>query len=501
MVNYLSRFDPNVANLTHNLRDLLKKGSDSTWTDVHSIDFRKIIETLCKEGKILRYYRPELELFIETDASRKGIGMALLQSENDERSSLYLIAFGSKTLTSAETRYANIERELLGVVGALEKFHYFTFGRPVVILTDHKPLISISKKALVNAPPRLQRLLLRLHNYNTSLQWILGKEMIFADHLSRNIGPEESHEPTCKGLDIKIQDVYLNTSDEKCVSLAAETDKDEILVMLKNMIIKGWLDMRDSCPQILRKYWTYRDELSILDGLVLKGVRIVIPEQCKNEVLEKLHEGHFGIERTKLRARDTVYWPEINADIEALIKTCEICQENGRRNNKDLVLAREIPIAPWTLVEMDIFTCEDHTFLLTVDVTSRFPVVRILSSEMTRSVLNAIKGIYSDFGLPKRVLTDNGSCFKSRDFTEFHAKLGVKVEHSSAYNHQSVGSVKRMVQTMKQILRKNGENAWLAMLIYRATDIPGINKSPSELLNGRKYRTNLPDHRSSQKGD
>ena len=134
MVNYLSRFDPNVANLTHNLRDLLKKGSDSTWTDVHSIDFRKIIETLCKEGKILRYYRQELELFIETDASGKGIGMALLQSENDERSSLYLIAFGSKTLTSAETRYVNIERELLGMVGALEKFHYFTFGRPVVIL-------------------------------------------------------------------------------------------------------------------------------------------------------------------------------------------------------------------------------------------------------------------------------------------------------------------------------------------------------------------------------
>ena len=131
--------------------------------------------------------------------------------------------------------------------------------------------------------------------------------MIFADHLSRNIAPKESHEPTCKGLDIKIQDVYLNTSDEKCVSLAAETDKDEILVMLKSMIIKGWPDTRDSCPQILRKYWRYRDELSILDGLVLKGVRIVIPEQCKNEVLEKLHEGHFGIERTKLRARDMVY--------------------------------------------------------------------------------------------------------------------------------------------------------------------------------------------------
>ena len=146
MVNYLSRFDPNIANMMHNLRELLKKGSDPKWTDIHTLDFNRIIEALCSEGKILKYYRSELDLYIETDASSKGIGMALLQSENNDHSSLYPIAFGSKTLTSAETRYANIERELLGVVRALEKLHYFTFGHPVVILTDHKPLISISKK-------------------------------------------------------------------------------------------------------------------------------------------------------------------------------------------------------------------------------------------------------------------------------------------------------------------------------------------------------------------
>ena len=137
------------------------------WTDVHSLDFKRIIETLCKEGTVLKYYKPELDLFLETDASGKGIGMALLQSNSNERESLYPITYGSKTLTPAEMRYANIERELLGVVGALEKFHYyFTFGHPVTVLTDHKPLIAIAKKALINAPLRLQRLLLRLNNYN-----------------------------------------------------------------------------------------------------------------------------------------------------------------------------------------------------------------------------------------------------------------------------------------------------------------------------------------------
>ena len=164
----------------------------------------------------------------------------------------------------------------------------------------------------------------------------------------------------------------------------------------------------------------------------------------------------------------------------------------SKRNNKDPDIPREIPLLPWSLLEMDLFNMDNSSFLLVVDVTSRFPVVRILSSESTNSVVNALKGVYCDFGLPKRVLSDNGPCFRSRDFIEFHEKLGISFEKSSAHNHQSVGSAERMVQTIKQIMNKNAENARLAMLIFRATPIPGINKSPGEILNGRKFRMNLP---------
>ena len=316
--------------------------------------------------------------------------------------------------------------------------------------------------------------------------------MVFADHLSRNVSGRESKEPTCSGLDLKINDIFLNASKEKCISLAKETDKDEALLALKNQIIKGWPDNRSDCPMMLREYWSFRDELSILDGLVLKGTRIVIPKSCQDELLLKLHEGHFGVDHTKLRARDSIYWLHIGRDIENLIKTCEKCQEFSRRNNKDPAIPRELPLVAWSLLELDLFTFENSTFLLIVDVTSRFPVVRILSNESTRSVLNALKGVYCDFGLPKRVLTDNGPCFRSQEFNEFHAKFGVSVEKSSAYNHQSVGSVERMVQMIKQIMTKNADDAWLTMLIFRATDIPGINKSPGEILNGRKYQTGLP---------
>ena len=94
---------------------------------------------------------------------------------------------------------------------------------------------------------------------------------------------------------------------------------------------------------------------------------------------------------------------------------------------------------------------DDHSFLVVVDVTLCFAVVRILPNESSRSVINALKGIYSEFGLPRRVLSNNSPCFKSHEFTEFHAKLIILVEKSSAFNHQSVGNVERMVQTIKQI--------------------------------------------------
>ena len=103
--------------------------------------------------------------------------------------------------------------------------------------------------------------------------------------------------------------------------------KDETLITLKNQIIKGWPPMRSECLKSLQDYWNYRDELGILDSLILKGTRIIIPNQCREELFNQLHEGHFGIDRTKLIVKDSVYWPGINKDIKDLVQTCDICQE------------------------------------------------------------------------------------------------------------------------------------------------------------------------------
>ena len=177
-----------------------------------------------------------------------------------------------------------------------------------------------------------------------------------------------------------------------------------------------------------------------------------------------------------------------------MVKACDKCQEFSRRNNKDPILPGELPLVAWTLLELDLFTCENTNFLLVVDVTSQFPVVRVLPNETSKSIINVLKGIYCDFGLPKRILSDNGPCFRSFEFVDFHAKLNIAVEKSSAYNHNSVGSVERMVQIIKQIIAKNADEAWLAMLIFRSTDIPGLNKSPGEISMVQKVQNWITSH-------
>ena len=138
------------------------------------------------------------------------------------------------------------------MVGGLEKFHSFTFGDPVEFLTDHKPFISISNKSLFSALPRLHCLLLRLNKYNVEMNWIPGKDMIFSDHLSCDVPMEKSKEPTCESLYLKVHNVFVNVSSEKCVSLAVETSKDPVLIVLKHMIIKGWPKQGSECPDNLK---------------------------------------------------------------------------------------------------------------------------------------------------------------------------------------------------------------------------------------------------------
>ena len=157
-VNYLPKFLPRLAEVLEPIQQLTHKEVPWQWQYEHDAAFEKVKE-LVTQAPLLKYYNPEEELTVQCDASDKGLRAALIQNEQP-------IASASRALTEPETRYAQIEKEMLAVVFALQKFNQYIYGRPTTVQSGHKPLAAISNKPLRSAPKRLQGMLLKVQKYD-----------------------------------------------------------------------------------------------------------------------------------------------------------------------------------------------------------------------------------------------------------------------------------------------------------------------------------------------
>ena len=203
---------------------------------------------------------------ISCDASQSGLGAVLLQLECP-------VAYVSRALTDTEQRYAQIEKELLAVVFAFEKFNQYVYGKTVSVQSDHKPPESILKKPLHHAPPRLQRMLLRLQKYDFILLYKPGKEMYIADTLSRAY----TTDTTVDNMETELADAVhlvvsnVPASDKWMREIREATGTDTVLLALRNMIRDGWRESRSAVASDLQQYWNFREELSEASGILWEG--------------------------------------------------------------------------------------------------------------------------------------------------------------------------------------------------------------------------------------
>ena len=165
--------------------------------------FEKIKRSITDEFT-LTYFDPQKETVLQVDASKKGLGATLMQENKP-------VAFASKAVTDTESRYANIKRELPAVVYGCEKFHNYLYGQSFTVQSDNRPLESIHLKHLMAAPPRLQRMLMRLQPYDLFIKYRQGKNMEVADALSRLSSQEKEPIPN---MDVQIHEVCLQFSDD-----------------------------------------------------------------------------------------------------------------------------------------------------------------------------------------------------------------------------------------------------------------------------------------------
>ena len=231
------------------------------------------------------------------------------------------IEFASKILTGAEHRYGNIEREVLGMLHGFKKFHHYCFTREVHIITDHIPLVSIFKKDMAMLSQGIQHILFKIHQYRVQILYKPGPEIFIVDWLSHH-NHEDKDEPI-RDMDIRVDAIQSATDIPECTSISQiqqKTVQDEHVQCLKNIIITGWPNTKDQLHINIRPYWSYKDDLEVIDGVVMKGRHIIIPEDLKQQAQYQLHVNHMGIEKTKLLMCKSVFWVNINNDIENHVK-------------------------------------------------------------------------------------------------------------------------------------------------------------------------------------
>ena len=480
-VNFMATFIPNLSKKTHMMRGLLKKNVHFAWTSDMEREFVSIKEAIASAVRLV-HFDPSQPSVIETDASLKGLGAVLLQNGKP-------VKFISKSLTKAESDYSNIERELLAVLYACEKLHIYIYGQTVTIHTDHQPLETIFRKPISLASPRLQRMLLRLRIYDLQVKYVGANRVLVADTLSRLLTPET--DPAIKNLDITIAQV-LAIGSVKLKSLQFETKQDATLKALKELIVQGWPDSMQDVPKIIHPYWCFRDELTMLDGLIMKGSRVVVPAALQRETLKRLHEGHQGLTATLQRARRTVYWPKLQDDISAVIHRCNECQIHA--NKKHRVPERQVSASrPMEIIGVDLFEFKNKSALVTVDYYSGFLTIDAVISQTSDAIIKVFNNNFRKFGLAQRIISDNAACFTSEKFRNFCVDLEIDHTTSSPHYHEGNGRAERAIQTLRQILNKSKSDLEVtnAVLAYLDTPISNDIPSPAELFYNRRINTSL----------
>ena len=145
--------------------------------------------------------------------------------------------------------------------------------------------------------------------------------------------------------------------------------------------MSGWPSTIKEIPPVLQPYWMFCKELTIEDGLILNGIRIVIPSKKQEAILNQIHNSHQELNKCKLQAKQTVDWPGLNAQLEKLVLNCQLCLEYSNSKKKqgtNLSLGHEIPLFLWTKLATNLFHFEGESYLLLVDYTSHFPIVHKL---------------------------------------------------------------------------------------------------------------------------
>lgn len=507
MTNYCSRFIKGYATISEPLRRLTKTTSTWCWSDEQETAFCSLKDSLTSTS-VMKYFDPQQELKIIVDASPVGLGGILTQDN-------HVLSYASRSLTDVESRYSQTEREALAIVWACEHFNMYTNGaRHFTVITDHKPLENIWKKA--NPTPRIQRWALRLQPYNFTIVYQPGSTNP-SDYLSRH---PESTGPTCRktSLQERVAEQYVNflafTSTPRSMTLddiKKETKKDKTMQKVMSLVRSSrWHEVKTiNDPNIdsaeLQLFYNIKDELVChADNVLLRNNLIVIPPALRSQAIEIAHEGHQGINRTKAFIRSKIWFPRIDDRVEDTIKSCIPCQAATYANTSSMepLQMSAMPENAWENLSADFcgpLPTGEYLFVIT-DEHSRYPVVEIIKSISANTVIPILDKVLSQFGCPKVIKTDNGAPFNSLAFANYakyigfvHRKITPLWPRANAQAESFNKPIMKSIRTARLEGKNWHQEMYKFLRQYRSTPHPSTKFPPFQLLFGRTPTTKLPE--------
>ena len=222
-------------------------------------------------------------------------------------------------------------------------------------------------------------------------------------------------------MHIQVNDVTL-THPSKLDIIRNHIKKDEDILLLRDMVLRGWPSNRSDLPATLLPYWTYKDEVACYKGVIPKGDRVVIPSSLVSQVLKYIHRGHFGIEKSRLRACRCVVWHNMNVDISKMISQCSTCQTYAGPQSKHYSYNTKSSyhlLPPMQCVGTNFFEYRGVNYLIVVDYFSSDPWIRSLKNITTKSTIGALKTIFTEFGYPQRIHSHAVSPYTLNEFKQF----------------------------------------------------------------------------------
>lgn len=494
LLTYYNKFLPNMASLLAPLYDLLSKDSRWVWGPKQQEAFDKSKLAL-QQAKMLTHFDPTKPLRLECDASPHGIGAVLSHRVGSIDKP---IGFRSRRLSKAERNYSQLEREALALVFGVTKFRDYLLGRSFILVTDHKPLVGLFREdrpTPLMAAARIQRWALLLGAHQYQIEYKPGPDNQNADALSRL--PLNTPEEVTEELPEYVHSLqqFDNTHLSSQV-LRQMTSKDELLQTVTTFILNGWPRDRKGSDPRLQPYLSRKLELTVVHGLVYWGHRVIVPAAAREQMLELLHETHQGASAMKAVARTSVWWPRLDGDIEQMASNCPSCVQSRpmppAKPPVNWPMTQEI----WSRLHVDFAgPLNGMMILVVVDSHTKWIEAVTMSHATAEATITALREIFSRLGIPRTVVSDNGTQFTSDAFAQFLAGNNVKHLRTAPYHPQSNGLAERAVRTIKDGLKKLQVGSLptrLARLLFNYRRTPQEDgHSPSQRLLGYQIRSRL----------